>query len=229
MQLLHEVEKAVIGTSTKRDIIRLMKGTMKGCVLTVFLSIGYLRGVEVIAEKRFTIKGIHPQTFEWENHGLKLSIPEGALPSDPTERKIDIKAGLAGQFEFPADKQLVSPVYWIDCKEKFQAPVTLELQHCAVIRNQSECSSLCFVAAKCSQKGLPYKFKDLKKGIFSQHSSYGSIQVKQFSLFGILSPFRSPKKYFAQLYYLVDGINRWQLHFVISCNLAMCIQVSHTC
>ena len=194
-------------------------------MLIIFLSIGYLRGVEVIAEKRFATKGRHPQTFEWENHGLKLSIPESALPSDQTPRTIDIKASLAGQFEFPADTQLVSPVYWIDCKEKFQHPVTLELQHCAVIRNQSECSSLRFVAAKCSQKGLPYKFKVLDKGIFSQYTSYGSIQLKQFSLFGIIGSFLSPKKCFARLYYLVKGFNRWHLHFVMSWNLPICIKV----
>ena len=187
------------------------------------MSEGYLRGVEVIAGTHFATKGRQPLTFEWKSHGLKLSIPEGALLS---EAVIDIKVGLAGQFEFPAGAQLVSPVYWLCCKQKFQHPVTLEIQHCAVIQNQSECSSLRFVAARCSEKVLPYKFKVLEKGIFSQSSSYGSIEVKQFSLFAIISSYLFPQKYCARLYYHINGINWRQLHFVMSCNLPIYIEVS---
>ena len=181
----------------------------------------------MIAGTRFVTKGRDPQTFEWENHGLKISIPE---LSDRAEIVIDIKAGLAGQFELPVGVQLVSPVYWLCCRQKFEHPVTLEMQHCAVIRNQTECSSLQFVAAKCSQEVLPYLFKPLQHGTFSRHSSFGSIELKQFSFFAITdSSISLRKKYFTRLYYIVKGANKWEIHFIMSWNLQLCIEVSYMC
>ena len=202
----------------------------------MFLHTEYLRGVEVIAETQFVIKGRHSQTFEWKGHGLKLSVPEDVLPSDQLECVIDLKASFAGQFEFPKGSQLVSPIYWLCCRQKFQHSVTLEINHCAAIQSQAECSYLRFIAAKCSQKELPYKFKLLSKGVFNPGSSYGSIEVKQFSLYGtIIDPtveqtdqFIQPpsRQYFAQIYYLVKGVNKWQLDFVVTWNLEERIEVS---
>ena len=200
------------------------------------VSAEYLRGVEVTAETQFVIKGRHSQTFEWKGHGLKLSVPEDALPSDQVECVIDVKASYAGQFEFPKGTQLVSPVYWLSCQQKFQRSVTLEINHCAAIQSQAECSYLRFVAAKCSQEELPYKFKLLSKGVFNHGSSYGSIEVKQFSLFGNVidltvehaDQFVQPpsQQYFAQIYYMVEGANKWQLDFVVAWNLEDRIKVS---
>ena len=187
----------------------------------------------MIAETQFIMKGRHRQTFKWEGHGLKLSIPEGAIQSSEAESVISIKAGLAGQFELPAGAQLVSPTYWLYCKHIFQQPVTLELQHCATIRNHS---SLCFIVAKCSQKLLPYKFKFLDKGTFSELSSYGSVEVQQFSIFGLVIRFimqlfvqpppPQPRRYFSQLFYFDKGKNTWQLDFIITWNQDLCITVS---
>ena len=184
----------------------------------------------MLAETQFIVKGRHSQTFKWEGHGLKLSIPEGAVLS---ESVIYIKAGLAGQFELPSDAQLVSPMYWLYCVHSFQHPVTLELQHCAIIKKQSGDSSLSFIVAKCSQE-LPYKFKFLHKGTFSQYSSHGSIDVKQFSIFGLVTKLfelslfgLASRSYFAQLFYIDDGENAWKLDFIITWNLELCLIVSN--
>ena len=204
-----------------------------GMYNVLFISAEYLRGVEVIAETQFIVKGKQSQTFKWEGHGLKLSIPEGALLSQSV---IHIKAGLAGQFKLPSRAQLVSAVYWLYCDDKFRHPVTLELQHCAAIKHQSEYSSLCFIVAKCSQEELPYTFKVLEKGVFSQHSSHGSVEVKHFSLYGLVErlihffvPSPRPRSYFAQLFYCYEheGENTWQLDFIITWNLELCLTVSH--
>ena len=194
------------------------------------MSVEYLRGVEVIAEARFIVKGKHSQTFEWKGHGLKLSIPEGALLSDSV---IVIKASLAGQFDLPTNTQLVSPIYWIHSSEKFQQPVVLEMQHCTAVQNELECSLLHFVAAKCSQKELPYKFKVLHNGTFSKYSSYGTIEAKQFSLLGIVFEKSKlvfmptqPRTYFAKFFRFNLGINVWRVDFVITWNHELCITVS---
>ena len=163
------------------------------------------------------------RSFEWKGHGLKLHVPEGGAP--PEGCWVDVKAGLGGEFEFPEGSHLVSGVYWLSCKETFQKRVTLEMQHCA-----SDCSNLCFAVTKCSQRDLPYKFCIMNEGVFSQHSSYGSITVSQFSLFGIFQRFFQAlcpcKKYCAQLYYLDRGVNRWRLDFLVTVNLDLCLQVN---
>jgi len=139
---------------------------------------------------------------------------------------INIKAGLDGQFEFPDNSQLVSCIYWLSCPHKFLKPVTLEIWHCALIQNQSQSSGLQFVVAKCSQPELPYKFKALDKGAFSAHSSYGSIQVSQFSLFGLISIFWSPRRYYSTLHYVRKGIRSWHVDIAVTWNHPAHLQVS---
>ena len=132
--------------------------------------IEYLRGFEAFAQTSFTFIGSSSQSFEWKGYGLKLHVPEGAVPGTEEGCTINIKAGLGGQFEFPGNSQLVSCIYWLSCPQKFLEPVTLEIQHCGLIANSSQSSSLHFVVAKCSQPELPYKFKALDKGTFSLHT-----------------------------------------------------------
>ena len=68
-----------------------------------------------------------------------------------------------GQFHIPDDSQLVSCIYWLCCSQKFAKPVNLEIEHCALIHDSSQYSSLRFIAAKCSQAELSYQFRVLKK------------------------------------------------------------------
>ena len=182
-----------------------------------------MRGFEAFAEASFTITGSSSQSLEWKGYGLKLHIPEGAFSEKEEGCKIDIRAGLDGQFEFPNTKsQLVSCIYWISCPQKFLEPVTLEIQHCG---DSSQSSGLHFVVAKCSQPELPYKFKALDKGTFSPHSAYGSLQVSQFSFFGIFG--KSPRCYSA-VYYTSKGHNWWYVDFVMTYNLEVYLEVSCT-
>lgn len=167
----------------------------------------------------YSIIGSCAQMFEWERCGLKLHVPEGALP-EGEGCKIEIKAGVAGQFEFPVDYQLVSYVYWLSCPKKFLKPVTLEIRHCASIQ-----ASLQFVIAKCSQPELPYKFRALDKGAFSSHSSYGSINISQFSLIALIS--RRPRRYYSTFYCSQIGAKKWQVDIVITLNLPAHLEVSN--
>jgi len=187
--------------------------------------IEYLRGFEAFAQTSFTITGSSSQNFEWKGYGLKLHVPEGALPGTEEGCKIIIKAGLGGQFEFPCNSQLVSCIYWLSCPQKFLEPVTLEIQHCGLIPNSSQSSSLHFAVAKSSQPELPYKFKALDKGTFSPHSSYGSLQVSQFSFFGI---FGRSRRYYSAVYYINKGFNRWHVEFVMTHDLEVHLKAIRT-
>ena len=182
---------------------------------------GYLRSVDVIGETNFLVTN-KAQTFHWEAYGLKLHIPEEALPASLEECKIQIKVALSGQFELPQNTSLVSAVYCLDSDPQcnFSKPLTLEMQHCA---KPSQMSRLSF--ARCSQNSLPCTFEILKGGEFSNRSAYGSIQLHSFSLITqLLSRLamilgEDNVKYRARLYYLMRGVDRREIHFLITKDL----------
>ena len=187
-----------------------------------FSFLEYLRGFETFAETSINIFDCDSHSFEWQRYGFKLHIPEGAVPAEHADCKIDIKVGLNGQFRIPDDLQLVSCIYWLRGPQRpFLKPVTLEIEHCASLQDFSQSETLRFVVAKCSQPELPYQFRVLEKGTFVPQTSYGNIQVSQFSFFGITISRRSSRlsQYYSALFYIQKGLNWWDVDFVITLNL----------
>lgn len=90
----------------------------------------------------------------------------------------------------PPDCELLSAVFWVYSHHKFTKPLTVEIQHCAVLSSDEQCLQLCFVSTKCTHKELPYVFKMRDGDLFSPHSSYGGLSLTQFSGFGIGHLFR---------------------------------------
>ncbi len=135
-----------------------------------------LPGVEVVASTCVIVTN-SPQTFHWVGYGLKLTIPQGSLPAGVDQCQLDIKASVAGQYQFPDNLQLVSGVFWVHplpfCR--FQKQLRVEIQHCTKMTSSTKLS---FVRAHCSQESLPYTFKQLEgRGSFTEHSSYGLIWI----------------------------------------------------
>ena len=158
------------------------------------------------------------QTFHWVGYGLKLHIPQKALPANLEECKLLIKVGLSGQFALPEEMSLVSAVYWLDSEPRctFSQPLTIEVQHCAT---SSQISRLTFAIARCSQSDYPYTFKILERGKFASHSTYGCIQLNHFSLIALLIRRILRKdnvKYRASVYYLKNHVTQRDIHFVIT-------------
>ena len=155
-------------------------------------------------------------SFHWAGYGLKLHVPQGALPAGLEECRVLIKVGLSGQFALPQNTSLVSAVYWLDSEPrcKFSQPLTLEIQHCAM---SSQTSKLSFALARCSQKNLPYTFEILEGGEFSSLSDYGCIQLQHFSLITLVKWFMGEDvRYCGRFYYLTKGVNLREIHFVIT-------------
>lgn len=181
----------------------------------------YLRGMDVIAEASVLITN-QAHSFHWAGYGLKLHVPQGALPAGLEECRILIKVGISGHFALPQNTSLVSAVYWLDSEPrcKFLLPLTLEIQHCA---KSTQTKMLSF--ARCSQKSPPYTFKMLEGGEFSNLSAYGCMQFYGFSLITLLKN-RLPwwtriesVKYRARLYYLMRGEDQREIHFLITKDL----------
>ena len=200
----------------------------KKCAFYIFLFVEYLRGFETFATTSIVVSNNHSHSFIWNKHGLKLHIPGGAVSEEDIEYKVDIKVGFTGQFNFPDDLQLVSCVYWLSCPVKFLKPVTLEIEHCVSFYDCSQSTFLRFVVARCCQVKLPYQFRVLEKGTFVAQNSYGSIEVSQFSFFGIVIPrrFLSHQRYSCTHHYIRKDVHQWDVDFIITTGLEASLTVS---
>ena len=158
-------------------------------------------------------------SFSWRGYGLTLYVPKNSLPPGMGECCINIRASLSGQFQFPEGLDLLSPIFWIKAPCEFTKPVTLEIQHCALREDEAALSSLSFVSAKCSQRDLPYKFRQVDGGVFTVHSSYGSIQLNRFSGIGVTAKKGTLQSYCAHLFHTVELMYDWKYYFVITQDL----------
>ena len=157
------------------------------------------------------------QQITWEGFGLKLHIAEDSLPAGIDQCTLTIKASLAGQYQFPDNSYLVSAIFWLRCEPmcKFTKPVTVEMQHCARSENVADLK-LKFVRAVCSQKQLPYTFKELD-GYFTSNSSYGVVEVNGFSALAITQGGSEEREYCSQLFYLGPP-SSCHIHFIVTWN-----------
>ena len=110
--------------------------------------------------------------FEWRGYGMKLYVPKDSFTTNVGECTLNIRVSLTGHFQLPEDSNFLSPVFWIAAPCRFTKPVTLEIQHCALREDETALSHLTFISTKCSQKNLPYIFRELDGGVFTIHNSY---------------------------------------------------------
>ena len=169
----------------------------------------------------------HYQKISWPGYGLRLNIPKGCLPVGMEQCTINIKVSLAGQYEFPKNSHPVSAVIWLHCKDvhRFARPITVEIQHCARSENATSLK-LSFVRAVCSQKQLPYTFKQLAGGSFTSHSSYGVIELNSFSGVGVTQEGSEDREYRSRLFYLNQDAICHEIHFVVTWNTQAHLTVS---
>ena len=144
-----------------------------------------MKGTEVIAQQTFTLTQ-EAVDLKFEGYGFKLHVPECSLPAEVSETQLNVRVSLSGQFQLPSNSELVSAICWISSPHKFTKPITVEIQHCAALSSDKQCEQLTFVHTKCTQKELPYVFEELVGGVFSRHSSYGSVSLSHFSGLGIV-------------------------------------------
>ena len=139
----------------------------------------------MIAKQTFTLTQ-EAVKLNFEGYGFKLCVPKNSLPAEVSETQLSVQVSLSGPFQMPSNCELVSAVYWISSPHKFMKPITVEIQHCAALSSDKQCSQLTFVHTKCTQKELPYIFKQRVGGVFTPHSSYGSLSLSHFSGIGIV-------------------------------------------
>ena len=136
----------------------------------------------------------------------------------------------SGQFKFPENRQLISAIYWVSSSIEFIKEKSVNIQHCAVVRSEDQCSQFNFIIAKCSQSQLPYKFRE-REGLFSSHTQYGAIKLKQFSLLGETAPEDTDTLCTAFMFYKQQMPNPLTVdfHFVVVRDLEPNLQVKLYC
>ena len=88
-------------------------------------------------------------------------------------------------FQFPQDTQLVSATYAISFADELLRPVTLEIQHCILLKSKEQFKYLSFMIAQIDESAPPYKFQLVKGGKFNIDNQYGTIACQKFCLVGI--------------------------------------------
>ena len=184
-----------------------------------------LRGVEVCGEMTVVVYSSHDQQITWPGYGLRLNIPKGCLPAGMEQCTINIKASLAGQYEFPENSHPVSAVIWLRCEDvhKFVRPITVEIQHCAKSDNLS---NLTIVWAVCSQKQLPYTFKQMVGGNFTSCSSYGVIGLNSFSGLAAVQEGSDKRQYYSKIFYLSNYLGGHRIDLIVTWDTEAHLNVS---
>ena len=184
-----------------------------------------LIGFETFALQRST----ELQTIAWNKFGFKLHVPPEAISGHSLNFSIGVS--LAGNFRFPRNTTLVSAVYYIHTSTKLLRPVTIEMEHCVLLRNDDTIQSLSFYVAEI-YPGLPhYTFQSLRGGVFSSSNLWGSIQVSSFSLFSIVSYITSwfktiPISYTAHVYQKKSCSKKFNVRIFVTRHLSTCEEVS---
>ena len=183
---------------------------------SVVIAFPVIRGADIIAQTKIKIPPDQPLDYHWEGHGFKVHIPAGAISEERGPVTLCIQASRSGDYQLPDDGVLVSGVYWLSLHppvKRFNKKVTLSLLHCA----SDDDPGLSFITAKCTQQTLPYKFKSLTGGCFSE-PGYCSIELMHFSAFGIL--FRNimsriPLNYTIRTFFVPKQPNIYEVHITV--------------
>ena len=150
-----------------------------------------LHNAYIAGQKLFVIQGEHFQSFHWNECGLRLSCPKGALSSSAERCEVAVVALAGGQFKLPEKTKLVSAVYGISVSKTLLKPLTLKLQHCVAMETNDQADHLKFARAPLIEYSLNAEFAIMEGGEFRPGSWYGSISCYHFCKVGVVQEEKS--------------------------------------
>lgn len=185
--------------------------------------------IDMTSEKRIVYKG-YKTNWNLDSHGIRLHIPEDALPPDVFEISVTITCSTCCEYALPANTELVSGVYTCLSSHHFTKPVLLEIEHSCLLESPSDAKGLVF--GRCSKNEPPYDFEIMKDGTFKENYNFGMIALHNFSIYAIfqyLLSYIAPTRYCASLYYSEDRENyhSWYVYLVITKDTRIAKQVHH--
>ena len=165
-------------------------------------------------------------SYCWEGFGLNLEAPANALDFNVPSQTLNLLNCNINHFVVPENMELVSGIYWVDFKGEFANPITIKIEHCAILNQPSQFSSLSFVSTEpLTQEAMPYQLQPFPGGVFPQDSCYGSIQLSQSLLMAVVSAGSATKSYRALNYYVPKTTTTWYMDLIIIYDLEISIKV----
>ena len=187
----------------------------------------HLPGVHFIHSETFTLQhSTELQTIGWEKFGFKLHVPSDAFSENYLN--ITIGVSLSGNFKFPTKTTSVSAVYYVAMSSELLQPVTMEMEHCVIAKDEEHLRVLNFATAAIRPGYSIYNFDVINGGVFSTSNSWGSIQVSSFSLNTITSNNTDSIGYSAQIVYRKKAASSimFCVRLVVTRHLSSCKEVS---
>lgn len=188
----------------------------------------------MVAEELLTFSTNEECTFDHrEGQGFLLNVTKGAVLSGNCTVKV--KSYVVSQsnpgFIFPNSSNLVTGMYHIDASRKLSKPVSLQIEHCAIVKSDTKLE----VAIADSRTGPPYHFRPYTGGNVHVIGSYIKVELKGFcflcGLLRRLHVIREPAP--SSIFYccLVCCLRSkfkytWEYYIVVIRNLQVCIAVS---
>ncbi|XP_019856616.1 PREDICTED: uncharacterized protein LOC109585108 isoform X2 [Amphimedon queenslandica] len=119
-----------------------------------------------------------------ERCGYKVSIPRFA-PQEAAS--VTVSTILSGAFNLPKGAVLVSAVYDILIDKSLKDPVTIDIEHCVDVLDESVIGKLSFAIAKADVTKKAFEVQCITGGTFTRDSAYGSITVKESCLLCVVT------------------------------------------
>ena len=182
------------------------------------------------AQEHFTIRANEEHTFDRrKEQGFVLHVPKGAVSS--YDCAVEVKSRVVSQptseFIFLERSRLVSCVYHITAPRKLSKPVSLQFQHCAIVKGDSK--HLLVVAIADSTTGPPYRFKPCTGKNVRAFDKYIEIELAHFCFLCCLlrAIGRASIRYCGLICCLKSSelTRAWEYHIVLIRHLQPCIVV----
>ena len=133
-----------------------------------------------------TFSGNEECTFDHrKEQGFVLHVPKEAVSSNDctVEMKSQVVSQSTPEFIFPEGSKLVSSMYHVSASRKLSKALSLEVQHCAIIKDGSQNTQV-EVSIADSATGPPYHFKPCASGSVHVFESYVEVKLVHSSFFG---------------------------------------------
>ena len=116
-------------------------------------------------------------------YGYEVILPPTAPQDKPA---VTVSTILSGPFNLPDGAVLVSAVYDIMIDENFKESITVEIEHCVDVLDESVTGEMFFATAKADLTKKSFEICPIDGGTFPLSSTYGSIKVKESCLLCVL-------------------------------------------
>ena len=112
-----------------------------------------------------------------------MIVPPSASQDKPAATVSTI---LSGPFNLPDGEVLLSAVYDIMIDDNFKKSITVEIEHCVDVLDESIAGKMSFATAKADLKTKFFEICRIDGGTFPKSSTYGSIKLKESCLLCVL-------------------------------------------